>query len=45
MRPVQTANSLRRSYNRALGEEDGNVNPYASMYQQAFGARAEKRNQ
>ena len=44
MRPVQTANSLRRSYNRALGDEETNLNPYSSMYQQAFGATADKRN-
>ena len=44
MRPVQTANSLRRSYNRALGDDENNANPYASMYQQAFGARTDKRN-
>jgi len=41
MRPVQTANSLRRSYNKALGDEDHNGNPYASMYSQAFGGRSE----
>jgi len=32
MRPVQTANSLRRSYNKALGDEENNENPYTSMY-------------
>lgn len=34
MRPVTNSN-LRRSYNKALDE--GNSNPYSSMYQTAFG--------
>ena len=34
MRPVTNSN-MRRSYNRALDE--GNTNPYSSMYQTAFG--------
>ena len=36
MRPVQTANSLRRSYNKAI-DGDASGDPYTSMYQQAFG--------
>lgn len=31
MRPVQTANSLRRSYNKAVDGDD-NGDPYTSMY-------------
>ena len=31
MRPVQTANSLRRSYNKAIDGEGSD--PYTSMYQ------------
>jgi hypothetical protein len=32
MRPVSTANGLRRSYNKAMGEDENNGNPYTSMY-------------
>jgi len=36
MRPVTADKSMRKSYNKALDED--NTNPYSSMYQQAFGA-------
>ncbi len=38
MRPVTTDRKARRGENKAIGDEDGPQNPYASMYQQAFGA-------
>ena len=35
MRPVTADHRMRRSYNRAMDEDD--TNPYTSMYQAAFG--------
>ena len=35
MRPVTTAQSMRRSYNKAIDSDK--YDPYQSMYSQAFG--------
>ena len=37
MRPVTQDRNNRRIFNNAIGDTDKNSNPYASMYQQAFG--------
>jgi hypothetical protein len=37
MRPVTTAQSMRRSYNKIIDGDDND--PYQSMYSQAFGGR------
>ena len=50
MRPVTTSKmqSVRKSYNRAIDGEDEVdqpvANPYQSMYKQAFGASAGKKD-
>ena len=38
MRPVTTAQSMRRSYNKAIDNDQ--YDPYQSMYSQAFGGRS-----
>ena len=42
MRPVTADRNMRRSYNRAI--DDGDQNPYASMYSRAFGAASANQN-
>jgi len=37
MRPVTSDWKQKRSENKAIGDDDDSRNPYASMYQQAFG--------
>jgi len=36
MRPVTASHALKRGYNKAVDDSDGN--PFSSMYQQNFGA-------